>query len=640
MRGIAAFRTGVTPGGALAPSWVKNALWRSAQAVPSLDLRFAENKSLVDATTGQSLVTFTRASSGTFVGSDGLIKTATTNLATNSEDAAAAFTANTATVTANQIAAPTGAVTADQVTGSAGSANKFLTRNISATQTGAYTFSIYLKAGTESSVVVRLTEGSANGLRVSANLSNGTVSVTNEGTTASGQTGSIANVGGGWYRVVASCSFSSLPFSLVQPQIWLNTFGSVSLTTDFYLWGAQLEQSSTVGEYIPTTSTINSAPRFDHNPTTGESLGLLVEEQRTNLMLRSEEFDNASWIKAGLIAFGSGSTANAIAAPNGSITADLLTEDTSTGQHRVYQTVSGTVNTNAYTLSVYVKAKERTRFYVGIVDSPGFSRQGNAVFNLSNGTIFSASTGLNGATGGVASIQNVGDGWYRCSYALTLGGTNTAIFCDLNIVSAGSTISYTGDGTSGMYIWGAQLEAGAFPTSYIPTTTATVTRSADVASITGTNFSSWYRQDEGTVFAETQLPAGSATNTSSRTTIDLTDGSTNNRFNIRAITSATTADQLTIRSGAATTAQFGSNGSAVGTTTRKYAAAVKLDDFASWATGASTAGSDTSGAMPIGINQANIGGATGGTEFLSGTIRRLVYWGQRLPNSVLQTITQ
>jgi hypothetical protein len=95
-------------------------------------------------------------------------------------------------------------------------------------------------------------------------------------------------------------------------------------------------------------------PRFDHNPTTGESLGLLVEEQRTNLLLRSEEFDTASWSKAGLQAFGSGSVANAIAAPNGSVTADFLVESTSTGEHfteQAFTAVSGT----SYTFSVFIK---------------------------------------------------------------------------------------------------------------------------------------------------------------------------------------------------------------------------------------------------------------------------------------------
>jgi hypothetical protein len=86
MRGSAALRTGVAPGGALAGPWVQNSLWTRARAVPSLDLRFADNKSLVDATTGSKLVTFTRASSGTYVGSDGVIRNAVTNLLLRSEE--------------------------------------------------------------------------------------------------------------------------------------------------------------------------------------------------------------------------------------------------------------------------------------------------------------------------------------------------------------------------------------------------------------------------------------------------------------------------------------------------------------------------------------------------------------------------
>jgi len=283
-----------------------------------------------------------------------------------------------------------------------------------------------------------------------------------------------------------------------------------------------------------------NVPRFDHNPITGESLGLLVEEQRTNLLLNS---------------------------------ATLATQ-------------SATVTAVAYTLSFYG---------TGTVTLSGASTAGPAV----------------------------GSGAFSTRTTLTFTPT------------AGSlTLTVSGSVTS------AQLEAGSFATTYIPTTTAAATRAADVATITGEPFSSWYRQNEETLFAESQLPAGSATNTSSRTIIDLTDGSTNNRLSVRAITSATTADQLTIRSSSATTAQFASSGSAVGTTARKFAAAVKIDDFATWATGASTAASDTSGAMPIGINQVNIGVATGGTEVLSGTIRRLTYWPTRLPNTALQRITQ
>jgi hypothetical protein len=674
MRGSAVFRTGVAPGGALAGPWVQNSLWTRARAVPSLDLRFADNKSLVDATTGAQLVTFTRASSGTYVGSDGVLRTATTNLLTWSEDTSQWFIPGTGiTISQNQTTAPTGALTADQYLETAttglhsqnGTAFVFVTGN-------TYTYSVYVKPIGDRNFEIGYPPTVFTGRFARFSLSgSGSVQGTDAGVTAF-----IQAVGDGWYRCSATNTCAAGAGSRISNFINNASFSrnyAGDTAVGIYIWGAQLEQSATVGEYIPTTSTINSAPRFDHNPTTGESLGLLVEEARTNtllqsnqfdtswtldtgnptislvsqtapdggaqswkltegtstgfqdifqtgvsnssgssvysvyakaaerfklslreststgatalfdlsagsvvvvagggtpsptatitpvkngwyrcsvlfnqsttsnrtfrifvvedaettangsiasrtgdgtsgfyiwgaqleagsfptsyiptttatvtraadvasitgsnfgvtrtnLLVRSEEFDNASWTKAGLLAFGSGSTANAIAAPNGSIAADLITEDTSTGQHRVYQTVSGTVNANAYTMSVYLKAKERTRFYIGIVDSPGFSRQGNAVFNLSNGTVVSASTGLNGATGGVASIQDVGNDWYRCSYTLVLGGANTAVFCDLNIVSTGSTISYLGDGTSGIYLWGAQLEVGSAVTPYI-----------------------------------------------------------------------------------------------------------------------------------------------------------------------------
>jgi hypothetical protein len=333
---------------------------------------------------------------------------------------------------------------------------------------GSSVYSVYAKAAERFKLSLR--ESTTTGLIALFDLSAGSVVVVAGGGTPS-PTATITPVKNGWYRcsvLFNQSTASNRTFRIfVVEDAETTANGSIASrtgdgTSGFYIWGAQLEAGSFPTSYIPTTTaTVTRAA--DVASITGSNFGVT----RTNLLVRSEEFDNASWTKAGLLAFGSGSTANAIAAPNGSIAADLITEDTSTGQHRVYQTVSGTVNANAYTMSVYVKAKERTRFYIGIVDSPGFSRQGNAVFNLSNGTVVSASTGLNGATGGVASIQDVGNDWYRCSYTLVLGGANTAVFCDLNIVSTGSTISYLGDGTSGIYVWGAQLEVGSAVTPYI-----------------------------------------------------------------------------------------------------------------------------------------------------------------------------
>ena len=570
----------------------------------SLDLQFARTKTL------DPRITFTRASSGTYVGSDGVIKTATTNLLLRSEEFDnASWIKLAATVNANAETSPFGSLAADKlVETTAASSYHYILQTCSyAPQT---TFSIFAKKGERS--VLRLQTGGDN-YGADFNLNTGATGNLNNVASVS-----MVSVGNGWYR----CSITtSNTVALNGILIILNSAGfntpvyTGDGTSGIYLWGAQLEQSSTVGEYIPTTSTINSAPRFDHNPTTGESLGLLVEEQRTNLLTASEAMHTSPWGLAAATA-----VANDGVAPDGTTTADKVI---STGGG-VFRAGVGVANSTAYTYSVFLKHVAGT----GVVSAVGFERfgstplAGTSSFNLLTGAI------VNGAAVQSSSITRYPNNWYRVSVTATSTDVTTTV------------VNYAAASGNEFLIWGAQLETGAFPTSYIPTTTATVTRSADVASITGANFSSWYRQDEGTVFAETQFPAGTAVNTSSRTVLDITDGTTNNRLNIRAIGVATTTDQLTVRSGAATSAQFGSNGSAVSTAFRKLACAVKVDDFASWATGATTAATDTSGAMPVAVSQASLGSSFAGTEVMAGTIRRLTYWPSRLPNSTLQEITR
>jgi hypothetical protein len=423
------------------------------------------------------------------------------------------------------------------------------------------------------------------------------------------------NVGDGWLR----CSLSFTGTGGADAYIGASSAANTRNGTDggtIYLWGAQLEQSSTVGEYIPTGATINSAPRFDHNPVTGESLGLLVEEQRTNLLVQSEDF-LTSWSRTGLLAFGSGSTVNAIAAPNGTITADLITEDTSSSTHRISQ-AGLTAVSGQNTVSVYAKQGPRSRNFMINANALTNAR---ATFNLRTGAVENV---VNGA----ASIQDVGSGWYRCSVTGTSTGATSSIF--LQVVD-GTTETYTGDGTSGIYIWGAQLEAGAFPTSYIPTTTATVTRSADVASITGTAFSSWYRQDEGTVFAEAQsLRSGGRI-------MMFDDGTTNNRWELRVTSSIPTLNSWSnnVQDGSA------SSGVNIGdpSTAFKSVGSIALNNAAISTNGA-TVGLDSSLALPIAINRFFIGSFQGTGTYANGTIRRLTYWPQRLPNSTLQEITR
>jgi hypothetical protein len=214
------------------------------------------------------------------------------------------------------------------------------------------------------------------------------------------------------------------------------------------------------------TAVANEA-RFDHNPATGESLGLLVEEARTNTFVGSQTFSSQ----------GASLTANAAAAPDATTTATLIVKGT--GANRILHFDNSGV-TGSKVFSIFAKANAGTSLSIGSVG--GMSPATAATVNLSNGTV----SGFTGAT-----VQVYPNGWYRVLLPVTV-----------NSASGNSTYWTISGPASSVYIWGAQLEAGSFPTSYIPTTSSTVTRAADVASITGTNFGSWYNQSEGTVFGQ------------------------------------------------------------------------------------------------------------------------------------------
>ena len=626
MRGSAVFRTGVAPGGALAGPWVRDPLWTRARAVPSLDLRFADNKSLVDAVTGASLVTFTRASSGTFVGSDGVLRTAVTNLLLRSEEFdSASWTKHNLQAfgsgsIVNAIAAPNGTVTADKIVENTATAQHMVYQSTTPEAGKAYVFSFYAKAAERTFVIGAFSGGGISpDCTIGVNLNTGAV----VSTAGSPEFTQVTPIGDGWYRIALIKTMVSA--TGLQPRILISTNGtSQSYTGDgtsgIYIWGAQLEQSSTVGEYIPTTSAINSAPRFDHNPTTGESLGLLVEEARTNLQLRSEEFDNTgTWSRTGL----STVTANSSVAPDGLTTADTLVEDASTGNHRVFATTSSLAASTSYSLSVYVKASTRTIVRVEVRDSVGaFAAQ---AFNLITQAITSAGSG----TGAITAL---GDGWFRCTITGTssvLGGLGTVLIYSMQVVG---NATYTGtNGTSAILLWGAQLEAGAFPTSYIPTTTATVTRAADVASIGSSAFSGWYRQDEGTFYTENQLLPGNLA-AGFPGVFSVNNGSGTNQIMVYWLNS--TSPQLYVRESGTITA--GVNGVVIAGSLARIAGRYATNDAAISANG-STVQSDTSVVLPT-PDRLQIG-AQAGSALNSGHIRRLSFWPTRLPNSTLQAIT-
>jgi len=365
----------------------------------------------------------------------------------------------------------------------------------------------------------------------------------------------------------------------------------------------------------------NDVARFDHDPATGASRGLLIEEARTNSFERSAEFDNAYWSATGLLAFGSGSTADAIAAPDGTTTADLITQNSSNNFHNVTRQIT-TVSGTAYTMSVFAKAGASSILQL-VLGSAGFSVITRAWFDISAGT-----AGSTAGSPSATSIQNCGNGWYRCSISKTATAADSTPFT-LSIASAnGASAQYLGDGASGFYLWGAQLEAGAFPTSYIPTTDATATRAADSAVVTP--ISSFYNTAEGTLFTEAVFRG-----TSDGTILCFDNNSATERWILTVNTSAIPA--LAATSSSSTVASIAIGSAVTSTEIIKLAGSVKQDDFQA-ARGGTLGTADTSGGMPSSIARLQIGRRQS-VGIFNGHIRKIAYWPRRLSNTLLQQLT-
>jgi hypothetical protein len=273
------------------------------------------------------------------------------------------------------------------------------------------------------------------------------------------------------------------------------TMSAISkLNLDFL--SATLDPRITFTRALNTATRINSSgnievvnadtARFDYNPITLSCRGLLVEQSRANAYLYSRDYTQVTWQKTG-------STINSSAvqlSPDGVSYMQKLEETATTGVHRLAPaSTPATINGTFYTLSFFAKKAERDVVEVAETTYTGITV---ARFNLTTGTAQTFS-GLVTAT-----ITNFGNGIYRCTCTMAAQSTGNPGFINRIQIYNGAS-SYTGTLGYGLYIWGCQFETGAFATSYIPTTTAALTRNADVATITGANFSDWWQSGKGGV---------------------------------------------------------------------------------------------------------------------------------------------
>jgi len=371
------------------------------------------------------------------------------------------------------------------------------------------------------------------------------------------------------------------------------------------------------------SAAINNA-RFDHNPTTLASLGLLIEESRTNLILQSQTF-GTTWTSSQLNTTGTPAYVNVATAPDGTTTADKLIANTSAVLHQFRQDVT-LVSGTTYSLTCYFKAAEQQFASFGVFGVANGNLDWTCLFNVSSSPVVGQNVGFTST-----SVTNAGNGWIRCTAIFTATASGNL---SVRIGGAGSNLPggqfYMGDNSSGILIWGAQLEAGAFATSYIPTTTASVVRSADLCSITGAAFTGFYNQSEGTFFAQstktsTNLNAFivAANNNSFNEDIDLRY---NNVTQAQALVNVSNVNQIT------GFARNITSGSSV-----KQALAYKLNDFA-YSVDVTALFTDTAGSIST-VSQLNIGNSHTTGQSLNGHIASIRYFKKRLANSKLQSLT-
>ena len=424
-----------------------------------------------------------------------------------------------------------------------------------------------------------------------------------------------------WENGDTVLSYTGTAWSLSQDG---NAVATSALTSAFRPDGANWSGTAAV---VTATSTLgivraaNNEPRFDHDPVTGVCKGLLIEESRTNIILQSEDFGTTWSNDSGAVTI----TTDVETSPDGSTSADKIAEAASTTSRRIcIQNITVTSGTT-YSYSCYIKAGERD--FAQLATGSGL----NTAFQ--NFIVNGAGAGTLGLSSGIVSsrIDAMPNGWYRCTIVVTATATGATTITVGPAPS--STITrwqtYASTAGSGIYAWGAQLEAGSFPTSYIPTTTASVIRSADVCDVIGADV----HPSVGTLVVEFD-----------RRTLNSAIFRSPGR--VLASASATAADYVgidhndtqirtPIRAANATVSTLAFNNTSIGTT--KTAVAWSSGDSSHVSGGVVRISTSAAIAFANPLDTISFCGIA--PNAICTTIARITYYKKRLPNAKLQSLT-
>jgi hypothetical protein len=561
----------------------------------------------------------TRATTATRVNSAGLVELVPYNLLTWSQDLSSSWALNQVTTTTSQ-ADPFGGTKAIKLKYNTSVNYHAITQSVSLTGPNAH--SVYAKADELQFLQI----ASAQSIEEYANFNLGTGVVGTYGTLASQV--QIENVGNGWYRcsVVFTNGSNGIYFAIASSASmgWLgvDTFAGANATDGLYLYGAQVNAGSLL-PYQKTETRLN-IPRLDYS--NGTCPSLLVEPQRTNLNIYSQDFSNATWDKLDVETT---NYSNVTISPDGTQNASKLIPNTTSASYHGLQLSSGRPSLTSgvvYTYSIYAKAQGYTKIRL-----QNFSQGVRAQFDLSNGTLINE----NGTTS--TFIDSIGNGWYRIGFTYTQSITQSSywniLVVSTNDNSGNAPVAFSGNGTDSISIWGAQLEAGSYATSYIPTTSASVTRNADVISKTG--ISSLIGQTEGTLFLDYYA---SAENQDALTYAYLFLGG--NATNNIQLYNIGTALYWYVRNTAGVIIDQTANQTLVAGTRYKIALAYKSGEYALYINGVQKRTSTNSSAPPA-MSQFNLNAEDFGASAakVKNEFNAVAFWPTRLTNTQLAQLT-